>query len=70
MALKTLDLYTVKKSGEGYITEATGEQAKVNESQVVMIKDLNLTLAPGAKAVCKAYLSNGTTIIIEQGKIS
>lgn len=70
MSLKTVDLYTVKKSEAGYITVATGEQAKINESQVVMTKDLDLTLAPGSKSVCKAYLSNGTTIIIEQGKIS
>lgn len=70
MSLKTLDLYTVKKSADGYITAKTGEQVKINESQVVMVKDLELTLAPGAKAVCKAYLSNGTTIVVEQNKIS
>lgn len=70
MALKTLDLYTVKKTANGYTTAATGEQVKINENQVVMVKDLDLVLEPEATAVCKVYLSNGTTIIAEQGKIS
>jgi hypothetical protein len=70
MSLTLLDLYEVKKIGDKYTTIKTGEKAKVNTDQVAMVKDLNLDLISGDKAVSKAYLSNGSTIIIEQNKIS
>jgi len=72
MALTAIDTYKVTKVGKYYKTEKTDEVVKINKDLVAMTKDLNLEFDPedhDSKAVSKAFLSNGYTLIVEKGKI-
>ena len=72
MALTNVDTYTVVQNGEYVKTKVTGA-AKVNEDQLVMVEQLDLSFDPTdstSEQVEKAYFSSGLTIIVKQGKLS
>jgi len=72
MALTNVDTYTVVQNGEYVKTKVTGT-AKVNEGQLVMVEQLDLSFDPAdteSEQVEKAYFSSGLTIIVKQGKLS
>lgn len=72
MSLTTIDTYTVTPNGEYVKTKKTGT-AKINEDQLVMVEQLDLSFDPTdstSEQVEKAYFSSGLTIIVKQGKLS
>lgn len=72
MALTVIDTYQVVKNGEYDKTIKLDDIVKINKDTVVMYKELELQFDPNdtdSEDVAKAWLSNGSVIIVKKNSI-